>query len=227
MTRALPEVEADTFELAVSTSHLLHRAQQLAADRFTVLVGENSITLRQFAVLAAIAKAPGLSQAELVRATGIDRSTLADMMPRMERRAWIERTASDTDGRAKAVRLAVLGAATLTAARQHAKAADAAILDALPRAKRRAFLAALEKLSKVSDKAAQRAERDQRKEMRKKARAEAKAQADDERAAARGKSKRKGKRKGRVAVEPAPIAPEPELAKKAKALSEAGPNHKS
>jgi len=195
MTRSTPAaVESDVFELAVSTSHLLHRAQQLAADRFTLLVGDNTLTLRQFAVLAAIAKAPGLSQAELVRATGIDRSTLADMMPRMEKRGWIERTASPADLRANAVSLAAAGQETLKQARHHARAADAAILDALPKSKRRAFLAALEKLSKVSDKAVEREEREARKEQRKLARAQAKAEVDAARAAQRtGKRKRKHK----------------------------------
>ena len=83
MTRGTPEEAEDDFELAVSTSHLLHRAQQLAADRFTVLMGENSITLRQFAVLAAIAKQPGLSQADLVRVTGVDICRGADVLPGM------------------------------------------------------------------------------------------------------------------------------------------------
>ena len=49
-------VDNDDFELAVSTSHLLHGAQQLASDRFAELVGENGVTLRQFAVLAASPK---------------------------------------------------------------------------------------------------------------------------------------------------------------------------
>ena len=179
-------VDTDDFELAVSTSHLLHRAQQLAADRFTVLVGENNLTLRQFAVLAAISKQPGLSQAELVRVTGIDRSTLADMMRRMEKRGLVLRSAHDSDGRANAVRLSRSGVDALTNARQHARAADAAILDALPRSKRKGFLNALEKLSKISDKAAEKAEREAKKEARKLARA-----------AARAKANAKGKRRRR------------------------------
>lgn len=138
---------------------MLHRAEQLASDRFEHLVGD-TITLRQFAVLAAIAEKPGLSQSDLVRATGIDRSTLADTVQRMEKRGWISRTTAPLDARAHAVHLASSGATLLASATRHARAADAAILDLLPRTKRRTFLNILTKLAKLSDEAAAKAERD-------------------------------------------------------------------
>lgn len=155
--------ESEPFRLAASPSHLLHRAEQLASDRFTHLVGD-TLTLRQFAVLAAVAENPGLSQSELVRATGVDRSTLADMMTRMEKRGWVTRTTAPLDARAHAVRLAAAGVTILAAATQHARAADAAILDLLPRTKRRTFLNILSKLAKLSDEAAEKAERQARRQ---------------------------------------------------------------
>lgn len=165
MAKRMPDTaEYARFHLARSTSHLLHRAQQLAADRFAFLVGENGVTLRQFAVLAAIEEQPGLSQTELVRATGIDRSTLADMMNRMEKRGLVVRSASPNDGRANAVALAPAGEQILHAATKHARAADAAILDVLPKNKRRAFQATLEMLADIADRNAHAAERDIRRE---------------------------------------------------------------
>ena len=68
------QMESELFRLAHSPSHLLHRAEQLAADRFGQLVGADGVTLRQFAVLAAIAENPGLSQSDLVRATRVAES---------------------------------------------------------------------------------------------------------------------------------------------------------
>jgi|CXWL01.1.fsa_nt_gi DNA-binding MarR family transcriptional regulator len=149
--RMSDNAESARFRLARSTSHLLHRAQQLAADRFAFLVGENGVTLRQFAVLAAIEEQPGLSQTDLVRATGIDRSTLADMMNRMEKRQLIVRSASPVDGRANAVALAGAGEQILHTATKHARAADAAILDVLPKNKRRAFQSTIELLSALAE----------------------------------------------------------------------------
>lgn len=166
--------ESEPFRLGHSPSHLLHRAEQLAADRFAQLVGVDGVTLRQFAVLAAITENPGLSQSDLVRATGIDRSTLADMMNRMERRGWVVRTASTSDARAHSVRLDGAGAMVLAAATQYARAADAAILDALPRTKKRAFIGTLTKLVKAIDEAAAKIDRDLKREAKRAARAKQK-----------------------------------------------------
>lgn len=187
--------ESDDLRHAVSTSHLLHRAQQLAADRFAFLVGEKGITLRQFVLMAELAETPGRNQADLVRATGIDRSTLADMMSRLQERGLIVREASEADARAKLVKLTPEGLSVLSNARQHARAADAAILDALPRTKRRALLAILAKLSDHADKLAHKAERDAKRqakrEAKEKARARKKAKGEDKPPPERRKSRRK------------------------------------
>ncbi len=195
MMRAMTDgLEPGPFRLVDSVSHLLHRAEQLAGDRFTKLVDE-AVTLRQFAVLAAIAQAQGLSQSDLVRATGIDRSTLADMISRMQRRGWIDRTTSLLDARAHAVSLASAGEAVLLSATQHARAADAAILDALPGAKRKAFLGTLTKLARFADEAAAQVARETRREVK---RQERRKQRAKERTHARAKAERDAARKNRA-----------------------------
>lgn len=160
--------EPERFQLSNSASQLLYRAEQLASDRFSQLVGD-TITLRQFAALSAISQAPGLSQIELVRATGIDRSTLGEMMTRMEQRGWVLRAPSRADARAYSVDLTQAGADLLGATLTHARAADAAILDLLPRTKRRTFLATLTKLAKRAEEAAAKAEREARREAKRQA----------------------------------------------------------
>ncbi len=161
--------ESEPYRLATSASHLLHRAEQLASERFTQLVN-GAVTLRQFAVLAAVHENSGLSQSDLVRATGIDRSTLADMMKGLENRGLVVRTPSTADGRAYSVRLTQSGAAILAAATQHARAADAAILDLLPRTKRKALVETLTKLSKLAAEAAEKAERAAKRQAKRQAR---------------------------------------------------------
>ena len=160
--------------LASSASHLLHRAEQLASERFGELAKE-ALTLRQFAVLAAIATDPGLSQSALVKMTGIDRSTLADMMSRMEDRGLVTRTASVVDARALSIHLSQNGAAMLRGMDQHARAADAAILDLLPKTKGRTFLATLAKLLKRADERALRGERDAKRKVKRQSRQTARA----------------------------------------------------
>lgn len=161
--------ESEPYRLATSASHLLHRAEQLASERFTQLVN-GAVTLRQFAVLAAVHENSGLSQSDLVRATGIDRSTLADMMKGLEKRGLVARMPSTADARAYSVRLSQSGAAILAAATQHARAADAAILDLLPRTKRKALVETLTKLSKLAAEAAEKAEREAKRQAKRQAR---------------------------------------------------------
>ena len=134
---------AEAYALAQSPSHLLHRAQQLAADLFQHTVTEETVTLRQFVLLAAVAEREGANQSELVKATGIDRSTLADMVQRMEGRSLLIRERAEGDGRANAIRLTPTGRELLSDIAPRVSAADAAILGTLSKNKRVAFLAAL------------------------------------------------------------------------------------
>lgn len=151
-------IEPKTFALALSPGHLLHRAQQRAEEVFATLIGDDHVTLRQFVVLAAVDEQAGRTQTDLVRITGIDRSTLADMMGRMEKKGLIAREKSADDKRAKFVRLTGKGRGRLTEAAPHAIAADAALLDAMPKNKRRAFLDTLAGLVATIDAAALEAE---------------------------------------------------------------------
>jgi DNA-binding MarR family transcriptional regulator len=137
----------DGYVLSKSPCHLLHRVQQLAADRF----GAADITLRQFTVLAAVSGRTGQTQTDLVNATGIDRSTLADMILRMEERGLLTRGRSADDGRAKSVALTASGRSALATSAPRARQADDAILGALPRGKRAPFLEILRTLADAAD----------------------------------------------------------------------------
>ena len=134
-----------------SPSHLLHRALQLALDIYTVETGPVNITQRQYAVLAAVAADEGLSQTGLVRATGIDRSTLADLVARMIAKDYLARERSAEDARANTVKLGDAGRAVLEALTPRVAAADQRILDLLGPKKRDPFIEALRKLAKAGE----------------------------------------------------------------------------
>lgn len=123
-----------------SPSHLLHRVLQLALDIYVEESGTGGVTQRQFAVLAAVAENEGVTQTGLVRATGIDRSTLADMVARMIAKGHLERHRSDLDARANTVSLTPAGAAVLEESRPKVAMADARILALLKPGKRDGFL---------------------------------------------------------------------------------------
>ena len=135
-----------------SPGHLLQRAAQLAADAYAQEAGPHAVTQRQYAVLAAADAMDAPSQSDLVRLTGIDRSTLADMAARMIAKGLLERQRSAADARANVVRLSEAGRAALEAARPHVEAADARVLAALGAGKRDTFLNALSKITRTEAK---------------------------------------------------------------------------
>ncbi|MBX9614399.1 MAG: MarR family transcriptional regulator [Caulobacteraceae bacterium] len=137
--------------LADSPSHLMHRALQLALDIYAEEAGAGGPTQRQFAVMEAVSVKEGLTQTDLVRATGIDRSTLADLVARMTAKGLLSRERSTLDARAKAVRLSAEGQALLDAARPRVEAADKRIMGLLPKAKREGFLEMLADLAAAAD----------------------------------------------------------------------------
>jgi len=130
-----------------SPSHLLHRAVQLALDVYADELGPGAITQRQFAVLAAAAEHDGATQTDLVRLTGIDRSTMAEMAARLIAKGLLERRRSSLDARANAVSLSPAGLAVLEEARPKMAAADARLLKLISGGGRRqAFVGLLQDL---------------------------------------------------------------------------------
>jgi DNA-binding MarR family transcriptional regulator len=131
------------FSLEHSLTHLLHRAGQCATDAFQRYAGDLQITARQFAVLMAVARMEGASQMDVVKLTGIDRSTLADMVSRMLAKGLIERQRSKVDGRAYALSLTDAGRAALERSIPAATRADGMLMATLDEEKRTALLQAL------------------------------------------------------------------------------------
>lgn len=127
-------------QLERSATHLIHRAGQRATDIFQAEVRESRLTPRQFAVLMTIAEEEGLTQTDLVDRTGIDRSTLADIVARLLARGLIHRKRAKEDGRAYAIKLTSQGWKGLRDAEPGAAATDTRLLAVLPPAKRQEFL---------------------------------------------------------------------------------------
>lgn len=127
-------------QLDRSAMHLLHRAGQCATDIFLAEAHVSGLTPRQFAVLATIAEEEGLTQTELVERTGIDRSTLADIVARLLGRGLIQRRRAKEDARAYAIKLTAQGAKALRDAEPGAASADTRLLAPLAPAKRQDFL---------------------------------------------------------------------------------------
>ncbi len=138
MTSRSPDLD-----LMSSALHLLHRAGQRADELFTSTMRDNELTPRQFAVLKAVASAENPSQTLLVQQTGIDRSTIADIVRRLIKKGLLQRRRTTHDARMYAVKLTATGRDVLEEAEPAAKTTEEQLLGVLPERQRNAMIDAL------------------------------------------------------------------------------------
>lgn len=140
---------------AVSCLHLLHRAGQCAEVLFALEAHGSELTPRQYAVLMTVAENPDVSQTVLVAETGVDRSTLADIVRRLVDKRLLQRKRTKEDARMYAVRITAKGQSTLTSLRPAASRVDARLLSMLGSSHRAAFIDNLRRIvSVLQDRAA-------------------------------------------------------------------------
>ncbi len=132
--------EVDQYELLNTPGHLIRRSQQRAVDLYFEEVGENSLTPRQFALLLTVGQNPGLIQTDLVNLSGIDRSTVADMVRRLVKRGLLESRRIARDRRCKALWITGPGQQAVLEAYQCSLRVQDRILAPLPPEHRGAFV---------------------------------------------------------------------------------------
>ena len=127
--------------------HLLHRVSQRADDMFAKEVEVTGLTPRQFAVLLAVARHDDPSQTDVVESTGIDRSTVAEMIRRMVKKGLLQRRRSRLDARAYVVRVTEAGQRALKSSEPQAQRAGTAVLASLGSERRKTFIEALKAIA--------------------------------------------------------------------------------
>jgi DNA-binding MarR family transcriptional regulator len=98
---------------------LLHRAAQHMRGVTGEVAEQHGLGLRDYIVLSALDKTPGLTQSDLGRSLGLDKTTLMSQLDRLEHRGLVERHSAPGDRR---LRIPVITAAGETL---RAKVADA------------------------------------------------------------------------------------------------------
>ena len=115
---------------------------QCAGDIFFAELKDADLTPRQLAVLIIVAENAGLSQTGIVERTGIDRSTLADVVRRLHKKGLLKRRRTDADARTYEIEIAP-GRRMLRKAAPLASRVDERVLATLPVGKREKFIAGL------------------------------------------------------------------------------------
>jgi DNA-binding MarR family transcriptional regulator len=141
----------DAKTLARSFSHLLKRAVQYSVHRYNEEAGKSGLTHRQFTVLSAVDSNDGKSQTELVKITGIDRSTLADMVARLMNQGLVQRRRTKEDARTNSVRLTPQGKKLLKTAQAGADDVDKTLLSQFSAADRKTLIDCLTDMAVAMD----------------------------------------------------------------------------
>jgi DNA-binding MarR family transcriptional regulator len=140
-----------SLELAGTPSHLLRRCNQFFGDLFAQESGDKDLTRQQYLVLTALDQHDGASQTILVEATGVDRSTLAEMVRRLLARGLLSRSRTERDARANTLSITPAGRRALRSARLAAERAERRLLEQLPPTERTRFVRSLALIAAAAD----------------------------------------------------------------------------
>lgn len=137
LTRSLDEVLA----------YQLRRAQEASFAAFARRVGESSIWPGWYALLVIIHDNPGITQTELSKASGRDKSTLTTSLRELNRSGLLVRHRDAEDQRRVRLSLSPEGESHLEALRAHAKAHDTEVEAIVGRENREALIAILKDIA--------------------------------------------------------------------------------
>ncbi len=125
---------------------LLHAANQIANEQFAAALGDGDLTVRQVQVLATIEANEGASQTRISNLTKVDRSTLADIVRRLQKQKLIERRRSKVDSRANVLKLTRVGREALAKGNPALASVEEQMLACLPAKDRDSLLDMLGKI---------------------------------------------------------------------------------
>ena len=133
--------------------YLFRRMQQIAVAIFVEECRAFDLTPVQYAALVAIHTHPGIDATRLSAVIAFDRSTLGNVIERLESKGLIERKPSRDDKRVKLLYLTKAGTALLREIMPAVEKAQARMLQPLKPADRRTLLALLTQLVDLNNEA--------------------------------------------------------------------------
>jgi len=133
-------------ELESLPGHYIRRLQQIAVAIFLQETDGHGVTPVQYAALQSVCNTPGLDQRSLARSIGLDTSTIAGVVDRLEARALLVRNTTPDDRRVRLLSLTDEGHALLKALAPAMHRAQARMLEPLPPREREQFMRMLRQL---------------------------------------------------------------------------------
>ena len=140
------KAKAVDIDLESLPGYYVRRMQQIAVAIFLEETGAFGVTPVQFAALQAVRRQPGLDQRTLAASIGLDTSTIAGVLDRLERRELIQRSSSPDDRRVRLLTVTPAAEGLLDELVPHMLRAQQRMLAPLPAADRPRFMAMLKTL---------------------------------------------------------------------------------
>lgn len=131
--------------------HLIRRAQQIAVSIFLEECAPVDLTPVQYAALVAVRENPGIDATRLSALVAFDRSTLGNVLERMETKGLILRSGSKEDKRVKALHLSPKGELALKEVEPLARRAQERILGPLAPEDREIFMRMLSQIVELNN----------------------------------------------------------------------------
>jgi DNA-binding MarR family transcriptional regulator len=128
--------------------HLIRRVHQASTAIFAEECG-TELTAVQYAALAAIRSHPRIDATRLAQAIYFDRSTIGDVLDRLEAKGWVRRHATAHDRRIKRLTLSPAGREVLRQAEPGVLRVQERLLAPLPRKDASTFLRLLIKMAEA------------------------------------------------------------------------------
>ena len=131
--------------------HLIRRLQQIAVAIFVEETADFEITPVQYSALLAVRNHQGIDQTALMNIIAFDRSTIGDVVKRLENKHLIRRATSASDRRTKLLYITQLGRRLLSKVKKSVGAAQDQILAPLSRQERVEFMRMMSKLVQLNN----------------------------------------------------------------------------
>ncbi|AOO81301.1 MarR family winged helix-turn-helix transcriptional regulator [Bosea vaviloviae] len=138
-------------DIYLKPGHLIRRAQQIAVSIFLEECAPVDLTPVQYAALVTVRENPGIDATRLSALVAFDRSTLGNVLERMEAKELILRSGSKDDKRIKVLHLSPKGERVLRDAEPLAQRAQERILAPLLPADREVFMRMLAQLVELNN----------------------------------------------------------------------------
>jgi DNA-binding MarR family transcriptional regulator len=146
--------ELDRYDLANASCRLLKLALRRAGELVVEETGEAGLRPRPFMTLIAIQQNPGVTQNDLVKITGSDRSTIGELIQRFVSRGFVTRKRDVNDQRVNLLSITEAGELALRVNLHGALRAEERFRAMVPAAQRETFFNILAQLAEYDEESA-------------------------------------------------------------------------